>query len=342
MTRPGPRNLITDVEGLSVGQAQDAAVRTGVTVVLADRPAVASVDVRGGGPGTRETDLLEPQTLVEAVDAVVFSGGSVYGLAAADGVTAWLGARARGYRLRDEPGAPPSPIVPAAILYDLANGGDKGWGEAPPYAALGAEAARIAGADFALGTAGAAYGAMAGRLKGGLGSASVVTDEGLAVGALVAVNSFGSVLAPSGAFWAAPFELGAEFGAVPGALRAGPDEWGPAKAEAHPRENTTLAVVAVDAALTPGQARRLAVMAQDGLARAIRPVHTHFEGDVVFALSTGRRPLPEPAPWWLTRLGALAADTLARAVGRGVWEAAAWPGTDVPTARGLAPGGLRD
>ncbi|MFN3512965.1 MAG: P1 family peptidase [Phenylobacterium sp.] len=326
---PGARNLITDVPGLKVGQAQDPAMRTGVTVILPDARAVAACDVRGGGPGTRETDALAAENLVDAVDAVVLSGGSVYGLAAADGVVAWLGAQGRGFGLVNLPGVPPSPVVPAAILYDLANGGDKAaWGEDPPYRRLGREAAAAAGPDFDLGTAGAGFGAMAGSLKGGTGSASVVAHDGLTVGALACVNSWGSVVAPGGrAFWAAPYEIGEEFGGLgAGRLRAAPEDWGPAKREAAPRTNTTIACVATDAALTPAQARRVAVMAQDGLARAIRPVHAPFDGDVVFALSTGRRPLPAPAEFAVARIGALAADCLARAVARGVYEAAAWPG----------------
>jgi L-aminopeptidase/D-esterase-like protein len=330
----GSRNLLTDVPGLKVGQAEDPQARTGVTVILPDDRAVCAVDVRGGAPGTRETDALQPENLVDAVDAVVLAGGSVYGLAAADGVVAWLGARGRGYGLA--PGIPKSPVVPAAILFDMANGGDKDWGEAPPHRELGRRAIEAAGLEVALGTAGAGYGAMAGGLKGGTGSASAVTRDGYTVGALVAVNSWGSVVAPGGrAFWAAPYELGSEFGGLGAAdLRAGPDQWGLAKRPAEAR-NTTIACVATDAILTPAQARRLAVMAQDGLARAIRPIHAPFDGDVVFALSTGRRPLGELADYTLARLGALAADTLARAVARGVYEATPWPGAYVPCWRDL-------
>lgn len=329
--RPGSRNLITDVPGLLVGQAQDAAARTGVTVILPDERAVCACDVRGGGPGTRETDALAPENLVDAVDAVVLSGGSVYGLAAADGVTAWLGAQGRGFALMDAPGVPRSPVIPAAILFDLANGGDKGWALEPPYRRLGIAAAEAAAPDFELGTAGAGYGSMAGQLKGGVGSASIVTEDGLTVGALVAVNSFGSAVADDGrSFWAAPYEVGDEFGGLGAAgLSAGPDGWGLAKVAPAPRTNTTIAVVATDAALTPAEARRVAVMAQDGLARAIRPVHTPFDGDVVFALSTARRALADPASLTVARLGALAADCLARAVARAVYEATPWPGTDV-------------
>src|SRR5580658_762430 len=273
MTTPGPgaRNLITDVAGLRVGQAVDVAARTGVTVILADDRAVCACDVRGGAPGTRETDALAPENLVDEADAVVLSGGSVYGLAAADGVVALLGAAGRGYPMSRAAGAPRpagvpvAPVVPAAILYDLANGGDKAWGEDPPYRALGMAAMRAAGADFALGTAGAGYGAMAGRLKGGLGSASAIGASGFTVGAIVAVNSYGAAVAPGGrAFWAAPYEIGREFGGLGAAgLVAGPDDWGLAKGPlpTAERANTTIACVATDAALTPAEAKRLAIMA---------------------------------------------------------------------------------
>lgn len=330
--RPGLRNLITDVPGLKVGQAEDVRVRSGVTVILPDARAVCAVDVRGGGPGTRETDALAAENLVEAVDAVALSGGSVYGLAAADGVAAWLGARGRGFVVSPDPAVPVSPVVPAAILFDLANGGDKAWGEAPPYADLGRRAVAAAGEAFALGTAGAGCGAMAGALKGGVGSASVVSADGFTVGAVVAVNCWGSVVAPGGrSFWAAPYEMEAEFGGLGAAgLAADPDDWGLSKAPAGGR-NTTIACVATDAVLTPAQARRVAVMAQDGLARAIRPVHAPFDGDVVFALSTAERALTEPETYTLARIGALAADCLARAVARGVHAATAWPGAAVRT-----------
>jgi L-aminopeptidase/D-esterase-like protein len=334
--RRGPRNLITDVAGLKVGQAADKKFRTGVSVLLTDERAVCACDVRGGAPGTRETDALEAENLVEAVDAVVLSGGSVYGLAAADGAAAWLGARGRGFAMADRPDVPPSPVIPAAILFDLANGGDKAWGEDPPYRALGKAAVAAASDGFELGTAGAGYGAMAGVLKGGIGSASVVSGDGMTVGAIVAVNCWGSVIAPGGrTFWAAPYEIGAEFGGLGAVgLTAGPDDWGLAKTAAEAR-NTTIACVATDVALTPAQAKRVAVMAQDGLARAIRPVHAPFDGDVVFALSTARRPMPDAADLTVARLGALAADTLARAVARAVFEATPWPDASVACWREL-------
>lgn len=335
----GARNLITDVPGLKVGQAQDADIRSGVTVILPDDRAVCACDVRGGGPGTRETDALAPENLVDAVDAVVLSGGSVYGLAAADGVVTWLGAHGRGFGLVDRPGVPCSPVVPAAILYDLANGGEKGWGEDPPYRRLGREAVINAALDLALGTAGAGFGAMAGALKGGTGSASAVTADGITVGALACVNSFGSVVGPDGrTFWATPFEIGREFGGLGAdSLRAAPDAWEMAKADPQARRNTTIACVATDLALTPAQAKRVAIMAQDGLARAIRPVHAPFDGDVVFALSTARKPMPpEGEAMLVARAGALAADCLTRAVARAVFEATPWSGSDVRCWRDLA------
>ena len=338
-TRPGPLNLITDVPGLRVGQAEDARVRTGVTVVLTDRPAVAACDVRGGGPGTRETDLLAADTLVEAVDAVVLSGGSVYGLGAADGVVAALGGQGRGFTFNGLDVT--APIVPGAILFDLANGGDKGWGEAPPYAALGRAALAAAGERFVLGTAGAGYGARAGQLHGGTGSASLIGPEGITVGALACANAFGSVIMPGDrAFWAWPFEQDGEFGGVrprTDGPSPDPDDWGLAKINPALRANTTIAVVATDAILTPAQGRRLAIMAQDGLARAVRPAHAPFDGDVVFALSTGRRLLPEPVAMSLALLGERAATCLARAIARGVYEAEGWPDSGVRRWRDLPP-----
>lgn len=335
--RPGTRNSLTDVAGVTVGQAEDARVRTGVTVVLSNSPAVAACDVRGGAPGTRETDLLAADMLVEAVDAIVLSGGSVYGLGAADGVTAALGSAGRGFTFRATDVT--APIVPAAIMFDLANGGDKAWGGAPPYAALGRAALAAAGVEFRLGTAGAAYGAMAGALKGGTGSASLVGGEGVTVAALACVNSWGSVVMPgSRAFWAWSFEHDDEFGGVrpgPDWRPADPDDWGLPKLASGPRENTTLAVVATDAALTPAQARRLAIMAQDGLARAIRPAHAPFDGDVVFVLATGRIPLADPAPLGLAILGERAATCVARAVARGVHAATPWPDAPAPCWRDL-------
>ena len=320
------RNLITDVPGISVGNAEDHEALTGVTVILPDRRSVCAVDSRGGAPGTRETDALSPACLVDAVDAVVLSGGSVYGLDAASGVTAWLGARGRGFLVHEA--APRSPIVPAAILYDLNNGGSKDWGGQPPYAGLGKEACAAAvAAEFALGNAGAGLGALAGALKGGLGSASAQTSGGITVGALVAVNAFGSAVVPgASAFWAAPFERDGEFGGKSfGDHRIAAAEdivWDGAKGgHAGVGSNTTIGVVAADVRLSPAEAQRLAIMAQDGFSRSLRPIHTPLDGDTLFAVATGAQTLGDPSPVALAELGAVAADTVARAVARGVYEA---------------------
>ncbi|WOI54034.1 P1 family peptidase [Parvularcula sp. LCG005] len=320
----GARNSITDVPGLMVGQAQDRAVKTGVTVILPDAPAIAAVDVRGGGPGTREADALALTGLVDRADAIVLAGGSVYGLGAADRIAALLGARGRGFSLMPAAGVPVSPIVPAAILYDLANGGDKEWGDQPPYGRLGAEALDAVSEEVALGPVGAGCGALAGQHLGGLGTASAVTDAGVTVGAIAAVNSFGSPYVPgTRQFWAAPFEVGDEFGGrgiAQAAVSGFPSD---TKVGSGPRGNTTIACIATDADLSKAEAARLAIMAQDGLARALRPAHGPTDGDTVFVLATGGRPLAEPRVLGLTELGNLAADVLARAIARGVYFAEA-------------------
>lgn len=328
--KTGPRNLITDVEGIKVGQAHDASVRTGVTLILAETPAVAAVDVRGGGPAGRETDVLRPENLVQEVDAIILSGGSVYGLAAGDGVVAHMGMHGRGYGMGGAAGVPPSPIVPGACLYDLANGGNKQWGMEPPYRRLAVEALEGAGHQFELGTAGAGYGAAAGALKGGIGSASAVMDNGWTVGAIAAVNSVGSVVAPGGrSFWAAPYEIGNEFGGLgSSALQAAAEDWGQSKFQPRPRENTTIACIATDVALTRVECQRLAIMAQDGMARAIRPAHAPFDGDTLFCLSTGKKVIENPALRHaaVAQLGNVAADVLARAIARGVYHATNYEG----------------
>ncbi|HXL99712.1 MAG TPA: P1 family peptidase [Rhizomicrobium sp.] len=321
-SRPGRRNLITDVPGLKVGQAEDARVRSGVTVLLADAPATAAVDVRGGAPGTRDVEALDPLSAVERADAIVLSGGSAFGLDAPSGVQSWLRARGRGFSVA--PGLPPVPIVPGAIIFDLANGGDKDWGDVPPYRALGIQAAENAALDFALGNAGAGLGATAGAYKGGLGSASAVTDDGFTVGAIVAVNAVGSPVIPgSDAFWAYPFEQDGEFGGRLPRNFTGIDLDLPAdmKGARQPGANTTIAIVATDADLTRIELKRIAIMAADGFARSLRPVHTPFDGDLVFALSTGKREISGVRLREVLRLGSLAADCLARAIARGVYEA---------------------
>ena len=314
------RNLITDIPGLRVGQAGDAKLGSGVTAVVFDAAVVASVDVRGGGPGTRETALLDPAQTVEGIDAIVLSGGSAFGLDAASGVQAWLREQGRGFKIRDAL----VPIVPAAIMFDLLNGGDKNWGRFPPYRELGYEAAKTAGADFALGSAGAGLGATTANLKGGVGSASAMTRDGITVGALAVVNAVGTTVVGDGPhFWAAAFEQNGEFGG-----RGMPAKITPAdlaiRAKGGAQENTTLAVIATDAKLSKAQCNRLAVMAQDGLARAIYPVHTPLDGDVVFSAATGSKPLADPF-YGLAELGMIAANVMARAIARGVYEAAALP-----------------
>ena len=323
MVRTGKRNLITDVAGLKIGNAEDAKVRSGVTVLLTDAPCAAAVDVRGGAPGTHNVEGLDPVTLVDGVDALVLSGGSAFGLDAPSGVQAWLKAKGRGFAIA--PGAPLVPIVSGAILFDLANGGDKDWSDMPPYRALGAQAVANAGEDFALGNIGAGMGATAGAYKGGLGSASGVTDDGWTVGAIAAVNSLGSPLIPgSDVFWAFALEQDGEFGGrglkspLPAVDLDLPHDMKGGRAG----ENTTIAIVATDVALTRIELKRLAIMASDGFARALRPVHTPFDGDLVYAVSTAKKTLDSQwRPRDVMRLGSLAADCLARAIARGVYEA---------------------
>lgn len=316
-------NLVTDVAGVRVGHADDATLASGVTAVVFDAPAVAAIDVRGGGPGTREGSLLDLANTVERVDAIALAGGSAFGLDAGGGVQAWLAEQGRGFAIREAR----VPIVPGAIVFDLLNGGDKTWGRFAPYRELGYAAAAAAGIRFALGNAGAGYGATTATLKGGLGSASAVTASGIRVGAIVVVNAAGSTTIGDGPhFWAAPFEHGREFGGrgFPAAftedMLAVRLKGGSITAAG---ENTTIAVVATDAILTKPQAKRFAMIAQTGFARAIYPVHTPLDGDIVFAAATCEKPI-DPL-LGLTELGNLAANVLARAIARGVYEAEPLP-----------------
>jgi D-aminopeptidase len=313
-------NLLTDVPGVRVGHAQDLRLGSGATAIIFEEPAAASIDVRGGGPGTRETALLDPAQTVEGIDAITLAGGSAFGLDAASGVQAWLKEQGRGFVVRTAQ----VPIVPAAILFDLLSGGDKNWGRYPPYRELGYAAAAAASTDFALGSVGAGTGATTVNCKGGIGSASAVTAAGHIVGALAAVNAVGRVTIGDGPwFWAAPFESAGEFGGL---------GWPPSFSEqalepvtkGSASESTTLVVVATDAILNKTQAKRLAVMAQSGFSRAIYPVHTPLDGDVVFAASTGRKPLTDPLVG-LAELGTVAANVVARSIARGVFTATALP-----------------
>ena len=317
------KNLLTDIAGVRVGHADDAGLGSGATAVIFDTPAIASMDVRGGGPGTREGSLLDPVATVEQIDGIALSGGSAFGLEAGGGVQAWLAEQGRGFRVREAI----IPIVPGAICFDLLNGGNKQWGRFAPYRELGYAAAAAAAESFALGSVGAGLGATTSNLKGGLGSASAVTQGGIKVAALVVVNAAGSVTVGDGPwFWAAPFEIDGEYGG-----RGLPASFTPdmlamrlkGATNASASENTTLAVVVTDAVLTKSQARRLAMIAQTGFARAIYPVHAPLDGDVVFAAATCEKPV-DPLVG-LTELGMVAANVTARAIARGVYAATALP-----------------
>jgi D-aminopeptidase len=325
---PGPRNLITDIAGLKVGNAQDHALKSGTTVLVGERPFVASVDVMGGAPGTRETELLSPDKLVAEVDALVLSGGSAFGLDAASGVMDGLRRMGRGFRVESAT----VPIVPAAILFDLLNQGDKDWDD-NPYARLGRAALEAADEDFALGTVGAGTGALTANLKGGLGSASLLLPSGHMVGALVAANPTGSVtMGDSAHFWAAPFEVDGEFGGLgPLALPLSFAQSARTKRDGTSAiSSTTIAIVATDAILSKAQARRLAVAAQDGIARAASPSHTPVDGDLVFSVATCQRPIADPIRD-VIQLGHAAAVCLSRAMARAIYLATQAPRDIVPT-----------
>jgi L-aminopeptidase/D-esterase-like protein len=333
------RNSLTDVAGIAVGHATDLALGSGVTAILFDRPATAAVCVLGGAPGGRDIGLLAPEMTVQAVDAIVLSGGSAFGLDAAGGVQAALREMGRGYAIRDAR----IPIVPQAIIFDLLNGGNKDWGRFSPYRELGYAAAQAAVAqaaghdvarandfarahDFALGSVGGGTGATTATVKGGLGSASARTDAGHTVGALAIVNAVGSPLIGTGPwFWAAPYEQDSEFGGLGWPARIDTTlrlKGGPGTSMT--ATSTTIGLVATDAALTKAQAQRLAIMAHDGLARAVLPAHAPLDGDTIFAAATGHRPLGEVVPE-LTALGFAATLVMARAIARGVHAATALP-----------------
>jgi len=327
---------VTVLPGLRVGHASDAALKSGVTVLLPDEPAIAAVHVAGGAPASRETELLTPGNLVERVDAIVLSGGSAYGLAAADGAMAWLAARGRGFTYGDIR----VPIVPAASLFDLTNGGNKA-SLAPEHAhatyyALGLAACEAAGEHVATGTVGAGTGATTADLKGGFGAAETLLSDAGRVQAFVAINPFGRVtLGSTPHFRAAPFEKDGEFGGLglPSPVPADADADAVlAKWTGEPPGNTALAVVATDRALTRDQAKRLAIAAHDGIALAVFPAHTPLDGDTVFALSTGRSEASDD-PVALTALCAAATASLARAIALAVYAAEPAPGDRLPTWR---------
>jgi len=309
------RNLITDVPGVLVGSAEDGRVASGATVVLFETPAVGAIATPGGAPALRDGALLAPEMAVETVDAFVLSGGSAFGLDASGGAMAYLASVGRGLDFQGHK----VPIAPGAALFDLTHGGDKAWGRRSPYGDLGYAAAACAAESFALGATGAGYGGWTYDLKGGLGSASAVSASGFRVGALAAVNAAGRVTRGSSPhFWAASYERGAEFGGL-GEGKLAADAFTLALTSDR-AANTTLAVIATDASFTKAQMTRIAIMASGGFALAIRPAFGPGDGDVVFAASTGRA-AAAPTPRDLIDIGALAAECVARAIARAVYEA---------------------
>ncbi len=347
----GARNLITDVPGLHVGNADDAELKSGVTVLSAQQPFIASVDVMGGAPGSRDIELLAPDKLVEQVDALVLSGGSAFGLDAASGVSSALRRDHRGFAV----GPVQVPIVPCAIIFDLINGGNHQW-EDNPYPKLGHTAYSNLSEDFAIGSVGAGKGATTARLKGGLGSASLLLPDGLVVGALVVANPHGHVCVPgSQNFWAAPFEIDDEYGGFGVAdsydalslpvnnkfkayaeMYGGPSGGGKGTDASGSSAglNTTIAIVATNANLTKAQLKRMAVAAQDGMSRAIVPSHTPFDGDLVFALSTQGQAMVDPDSDVML-IGHAAAVCLSRAIARGIYHANTATGDTLPSWRQL-------
>ncbi|NGO62075.1 P1 family peptidase [Rhizobium daejeonense] len=317
---PALTNLLTDIDGVSVGHATDLALGSGVTAIVFDEPAVASGTVLGGAPGGRETALLDPSMVVEAVDALVLSGGSAFGLDAAGGVQAGLRSIGRGFQV----GNARVPIVPQAILMDLLNGGNKDWGLQSPYRDMGYEAFKAAAkGPFELGTVGAGTGATTATVKGGLGSASAETSSGHRIAAIVAVNAMGSATIGTGPhFWSAPFEQDGEFGGngMPQTFTASDIAL---RAKGVNLTATTIGAVVTDAVLTKAQAHRLSITAHDGLARAVLPAHLPADGDTIFAAATRARPLADLASFM--ELCHLATIVTARAIARGVYEATALP-----------------
>jgi L-aminopeptidase/D-esterase-like protein len=314
------KNLISAIPDLRVGHAHDEKLGSGVTVLIFDSPAVASIAIHGGAPGLRDTGLLEPEMTVERVDALVLSGGSVFGLDSMGGAVACLRESGRGFAIRDIK----VPIAPGAALFDLLNGGDKNFGREPVYWHLGYRAAASAAIDFALGSVGAGFGATTENLKGGLGSASATASGGFLVGALVAVNAVGRATIGDGPhFWAAPYEKYGEFGGL-GWPAPGPADALAFRIKGGAPENTTIAIVATDAALSKAEAKRLAIMAHDGMARALRPAHAPMDGDTVFSAATGTA-VKVPTIVDMTEIGHCAADCLARAIARAVYEATPLP-----------------
>lgn len=320
MYKPGPKNSITDIKGLKVGNAQDHTLKSGVTVLMCDEPMIASVAVHGGAPGTRDTELLAPENSVEEIDALVLSGGSSFGLDATTGVQSWLREKGRGFAV----GNVNVPIVPQAILFDLINGGNKDWGLHPPYRELGYAAATNASSQFETGTQGAGTGALVAGLKGGLGTASIKMESGITIAALFAVNALGNPLMGSTHhFNAAAFEHDGEYGGhgLPKTLPLNSD---------YPKykfrdtasgiSNTTIGIIATDALLNKSEVKRLAIAAHDGITRAIYPAHTPMDGDLVFSIASGQSGIKPYHNDWMD-LSTHAGNVVARAISRGVYDA---------------------
>ena len=318
--KTGKYNLITDVQGLLVGNAHDPKLKSGVTVLTSENQFPAAVTVLGGAPGTRETDLLETDKLIKKIDALVLSGGSVYGLDAPSGVVDCMRREGRGYQVKDIN----VPIVPGAILFDLLNGGQKDWDQ-NPYKNIASEAYNKKNKFFELGTEGAGYGATTSNLKGGLGSSSIILDNGITIGALVATNPFGSVVTDgSNSFWASPFEIENEFGGKDFIAPEKKSFWNPEgstfKTDSSSITNTTIAIVGTDIEMSKTELKRMSVAAHDGIARAIVPAHTTFDGDLIFSVSTCKKKIHK-SDMDLAIIGHASAICLSRAIARSVYEA---------------------
>lgn len=307
------------ITGIGIGHADDAALTSGVTTIVPDQACVASMHVVGGSPGTRESSLLDPVQVVERIDALVLAGGSAYGLDAASGVQAWLREQDRGFPV----GAMRVPIVPAAILFDLNNGGDKAWGRYPPYRELGYRAAAGAASTTATGRCGAGFGATTASTPGGLGVAFETLPCGATVMAVMAVNAAGSpLIGDTGCFWAAPFERSGEFGGRGLPREMPPDVTHVRTKAGHSTAGlaTTIGAVVTDAALTKLEAKQVAVMAHDGFARALYPVHSPGDGDLLYVLSTSEKLLSR-SELSLLAIGTTAANVVTRAIAQGVYAA---------------------
>lgn len=332
MPKVGTKNCITDIKGIRVGHAQDATLKSGTTVVTSTLGLTASYAIMGGAPGTRDTDLLAPDKTVQSVDAFVLSGGSAFGLDAASGVADRLRRDGQGFQVANLR----VPIVPSAILFDLLNGGTKEW-DRNPYYSLGTQAYDALGRPFENGSIGAGYGAIAGQLKGGLGTASFVLDSGITVAAIVAANPVGSVVDASGKqFWAAPFERNREFGGRGNTTQSdqGDGFQNTKMGGLIEGANTTIGLVVTDAALTKAQAQRVATAAHDGIARAVVPSHLPHDGDLIFAGSTDQIQLGD-TPLHFAEICHFASLCVARAIARAVYHAEQDPKDTVPTWRSL-------